>query len=109
MSGAPLNSTNNEAFQVMFPGDSQTISFSGTSAVNSTDFNSKTRVVRLHATEDCFVVFGDSTATATSSNMFLPADQTEYFGIQSNETRIAAIQSSTGGTLYITEGKVIGG
>jgi len=85
---------------VFIPGhaDQTSTSTSGTSAAVSLN---NAYIVRLHATEDCFVKFGDSTVTASASDM--PMDSgIEVFGVPSAATHIAAIQSSTSGTLTVT-------
>lgn len=90
-------------FQAFYPGTSQTVTFNGTSASTATAFTKS--VVRLHATEACFIKIGLGSQTATTSHMFLPADTTEYFGIGPGYV-IAVIEGATGvgGTLYVTEG-----
>lgn len=88
-------------FQAFIPGVSQTVTVSGTSASTSTAFT-KT-LVRLYSTEDCYIKVGFGAQTATSAHMFLPADTIEYIGVAPGFV-IAAIQVTTGGTLYVTEG-----
>ena len=82
--------------------DSQVVTISGTSA-QSAATDGATRAVRLHATTDMFVVFGSNpTAVADGTHMFLPAGQTETFRVEGG-AKIAGIQDSAGGSLYITE------
>jgi len=85
---------------VFIPGiaDQGSIATSGTS--NSVTLNGA-YIVRLHATKDCYVNFGDSTVTASASDMPMDAG-TEVFGVPSNTTYIAAIQNSAAGTLTVT-------
>ena len=82
-------------------GTAQTITTSGTSAATTNAVGSQTYAVRLHTTEDCFITCGAS-PTATTSHTFLAADTTEYFRISPGE-KIAAIQSTTAGTVYVME------
>ena len=88
-------------------GNHQTISFTNTSAACATAFHDDTRWVRLVATKNCHVEFGDS-PTATTSNMYLAPDVPEYFPIANpGSTKVAAIRhqgdSGGNGNLYITE------
>lgn len=57
----------------------QTRTVSGTSAQSSA-FNAKTTVIRVHTDAICSIAIG-SDPTATTSNMRLPADHTEYFAV----------------------------
>lgn len=76
---------------------------SGSTSVSVTNaFGSFIRVVRIHPTEDIFMTLGSTPQTAVSTDMLLPADTTEYFRVSPGEY-IAVIQSSTGGTVYVTE------
>lgn len=67
-------------------------------------------VVRVHPTEDTWLVVGNSTATAISpvttsaltAASFLPADVTEYFWINPGQY-IAVVWDGTKGVLYISE------
>lgn len=81
-------------------GASQTRAFTGTSA-QSAVMGDNTYVVRLTASADCFVAIG-ANPTATTSSTFLPAGVVEYVEIFPGQ-RVAAIQASSAGTLYITE------
>lgn len=65
------------------------------------------RVVRIHATEDTFVLIGTSDSNGTlvataATSIFLPADTTEYFWVSPGRF-IAVLQDSTSGTVYISE------
>lgn len=85
--------------QAMHFGKSQSISFDGTSAQSS---GITSHLVRVVATQDCFLAVG-ANPTASSSGVFLPASAIEYFGVDTDGWKIAVIQSSQAGTLYITE------
>lgn len=58
-------------------------------------------VVRLLATVDCFVAFGDTPTADTTTSMLLPAGVPEYFFLPLGQ-KVAAIQSAEAGSLYIT-------
>jgi len=82
------------------PGASKTLEFSGASAsaaVGNADYTT----VRICATSDCFVEFGVNPLVAANTGMFLPAGVPEYFFLAYG-AKIAAIQASAAGTLYIT-------
>ncbi len=88
-------------FQAIVPGDSHTRSV-GASSAQSAQVGTKTSIVRLFCTVDCFIKIG-ANPTAAATDMFLPGGIIEYYGCNPGD-KVAAIQSSTGGTLYITEG-----
>jgi len=105
MSGIATSSTvpNAQAFQSIIPGVEQHVAYAGTS-VQSSLFQDQTSIVRLYATSDCYVAFGEN-PTASTSSMFLPAGVIEYFGVPpDSEWQLAVIQSSSAGTIYVTEG-----
>lgn len=62
------------------------------SSVQSAGFDSDTRFVRIHTDSVCHVIAGDN-PTATTSNMRMAADQTEYFGVRPGQ-KIAVIQGA---------------
>ena len=83
-----------------YPQVSRTVAYTGT-AGNSAAFAATTRFVRVRATTDCFIAFG-SAVTATTSNHFLAANETQDFGVTPGD-RVSAIRSSVDGTLYMSE------
>jgi len=91
---------NNSPIWALRPRTTHTLSFTGTSQ-QTPAFNKNTIVVRVYANQDCFLEFGLN-PTATSSSMPLPAGVVEYFKVQDAE-KIAAIQISAAGSLYVTE------
>lgn len=100
---------NKQPIQAMAPiddGVSQSnhqISFDA-SAVNSSELDSDTEVLRLYPTQDCHIRFGEeSTIAATTSHMPLPAGQVEYLKKPKGAKYIDAIKASSAGTLNITE------
>lgn len=59
-------------------------------------------LVRVCSDVPCFIDFGTNpTAVADGTDMFLPALTPEYFVINSGD-KVAAIQISSAGNLYIT-------
>lgn len=54
-------------------------------AVTSSAFQATTRQIRVHCDAICSIAFGPtSSVTATTSNMRLAANQTEYFSVNNN-------------------------
>lgn len=49
---------------------------------DSAAFNAKTRVIRVHADAICSIVIGTGNPAATTSNMRLAANSTEYFSVR---------------------------
>ncbi len=86
---------------------SYSITSSTTSKATTDAIGPFIRVVRVHPTEDAFILFGISSssrplvATAATS-IFLPADKTEYFWTSPGRY-IAVIRDSTDGIVYISE------
>lgn len=94
----------NNPIQAMRIGTTQTISITGSSAATANAFSKNTIIVRLVATQPCFVTISTGTPTATTSGLYLPAGIPEYFGVNGYETlKAAALAESASGTLYITE------
>ena len=58
----------------------QVITHTG-SSVQSAGFDAGARFIRVHTDGICHIVVGDN-PTATTSNMRMSADQTEYFGVR---------------------------
>lgn len=90
--------------QAMAPGVTQTLVFSSTSAATTNALSKNTVVVRLIATQPCFVKIATGTPTATTADMYLPAGIPEYFAAEGIYTlKVAALSVGTAGTLYVTE------
>lgn len=87
--------------QAIRPGTVQTVAIGAASAASAA-VGVRTTIVRVAATADCHIVIGaNPTATANDTPLF--AKQPEFFAIVPGE-KIAVIQSSGAGTLFITEG-----
>lgn len=86
----------------IFPGTSQKVAFTGTSA-QSAALGASTSVVEVISTQNCHIKTGeDPTATADGTSMYLPANVMRRIAIVGGH-KIAAIQDSSGGNLFITE------
>ncbi len=91
--GSPIQGT-------LYPRKTTVIAFTGTAAVNTTAFAGS--VVRLIATEDCYVKFGVDTVVAVAATDFLlKANIAEYF--TQKEGYISAVRVTTSGSLFVTE------
>lgn len=88
-------------------GGAHSVSVTGTSARNTTAFNAETRIVSLYATGPVYVKFGDSSVTATSSDHYFPSGVYYDFAVGGGKvghyTHVAALQVTSGCTLYISE------
>lgn len=88
-------------------GGGHAITFSATSDRTQTDFAAGVRVVQLTPTSACFVAFGNASVVATGNDHYMPAGVPQVFSIMSSgfavPTRVAAIQASAPGTLYVSE------
>jgi len=89
-------------------GITQTIAFDGSVGVASR-FGSETYQLRLAASSACCYRVGDGAQTATTADIFLPANAVEYVTVTPGQS-IAAIKAptnglvtATAGTLWITE------
>lgn len=95
--------------QVLRPlsGGAHHITVSGSSARNSSAFNSATRTIEILSDTACYFQTGDSSVTASSSDHYLPADVGRVYAVggdkQTQHTHIAVIQVSAGGTLHVSE------
>ena len=100
--GARKGSNPENTFDVIFQGASQKITTVG-SSVQSTAVGSATTIVRLYATQNTYVEIGSNPTATTASSMYLPLGFVEYFGVTPGH-KIACIQDTDSGTLFITEG-----
>lgn len=69
----------------------QVVAIGGSSA-SSARFGGATRFIRVHTDSVCSILVGAS-PTATTTQMRLSADQTEYFGVQPGD-KIAVITNT---------------
>lgn len=90
------------SWQAIIPGASQVVAFTGSSA-QSVALAAATTLIRVTSNQDCFLAFG-SNPTATNTAFFLPAGAVDYLGVTPG-TKVAALQATAGGNLYLTEAK----
>lgn len=98
------------ALKLKRTGGAHKITVSGTTARNSVAFADTTtgvqnaqKVISLYSTTDCFIRFGDSSIVATTDDHFYPAGLFYDFAVNANDTHVAVIQATAGGTLYASE------
>jgi hypothetical protein len=77
--GVDLNGRNGRTIAEQVPLAEQKIAI-GAGSVQSSAFNAKTRLIRLHADAICSVAFGVNPA-ASATNERMTAGQTEYFTV----------------------------
>lgn len=82
------------------PDIAQSISVSGATARNGDNFTRK--IISIYSTEDIFYKLGAADVEATTADHFLPAGILDYISV-GDAVRLAAIQASSAGTLYISE------
>lgn len=82
-------------------GSTQTAAYTSASASVSSGFATGTQVVRVSATTGCYIKFGSS-PSATTSDAYLKGGEPEYFVVTPGQ-KVAAIRTSTNGTLTVTE------
>lgn len=93
-----------ESFEAIVPksGTSQKLNISA-SSVQGSAFTAGTTLIRLFATNDCYIDTGSNpTALADGTSMFIPGGITEYIGVQPGQ-KLAVIQFSQNGLLFVTE------
>jgi len=88
-------------------GGAHSIAVSASSARNAAAFDEATKVVSVYATVPVYLSFGGSDVTATASDHYYPAGVYYDFAIGSEDTgqftHLAALRSSSDGTVYISE------
>lgn len=91
------------AIPVIYPGISQTVTFSATSA-QSAAVNAQTTIIRVLALGgDCRIVIGVN-PTADSGSTPVMERVPEFFAIRPNEKVAVIREGANNGTLNITEG-----
>ena len=75
----------------------------GTSSAASAAIADNVLFVRVVADQNAYIEFG-SAPTASSSTHYIPANQVEYFKVQTDGTKVAALRAgSTSGNVWISE------
>lgn len=92
---------NGNPIPVALWGTMQAVSFDA-SAQATNAVATTTKVVRLCATEDCYVLFGADPTAAASTSILLPKGVVEYAEITGGH-KVAAIKVATAGILNLVE------
>jgi hypothetical protein len=82
-------------------GTHQSAAYTGTAGTITNAVGSGIQKVRVVVTSAAYVKV-DKSPTATSSDVYMPADVPEYFTVKQGE-KVSAIQVSSSGTLHVTE------
>jgi hypothetical protein len=81
------------------PGTHQKVAYTGTAGTVTNGVSAGVNVVRVVLTTAGYIAIG---ATATTSDIYMPADKPEYFVVTPGQ-KVSAIQASAGGDLHVTE------
>ncbi len=79
----------------------QNVAFTGTAGAIGNAIDAECTLVRVWATQDCFVKSGSS-PTATTSHMPVTAKVATYMVVQGGD-KVSAVRVSASGSLYVTE------
>lgn len=79
----------------------QSVAYTGTAGTIANIVGPYITKVRVVATTAAYIKIGNS-PTATTSDVYMPADSPEYFTITPGQ-KVSAIQVASGGTLHVTE------
>jgi len=79
----------------------QSKAYTGTAGTIDNAVGTQIYKVRVVTTSAAYIKIGDS-PTATTADVYMPADSPEYFTITPGQ-KVSAIQVSAGGTLHVTE------
>lgn len=91
-----------QTFGIPFrPSTHQTVSYTGTAGAISNATGSHTNVIRVVLTSAGYIAIG-AAPTATTSDIYMPANVPEYF-VVSPGVKVSAVQASAGGALHVTE------
>ncbi len=82
-------------------GTHQSVAYTGTAGTIATVVGTQTRQIRVIVTTAAYVKV-DNSPTATSSDVYMPADSAEYFTCTPG-MKVSAIQVASAGTLHVTE------
>lgn len=82
-------------------GITQTIAFDASAAIAKA-FGPETFQLRLVANSACCYRIGDGAQTATTADVYLPANTIEHISVSPGQ-RISAVKAPDAGTLWVTE------
>lgn len=82
-------------------GTHQSVAYTGTAGTIATAISSGISKIRVVTTTAAYIKI-DGSPTATTSDVYRPADVVEYFTVTPG-MKVSAIQVSANGTLHVTE------
>lgn len=85
----------------LMTGTTQNVAYTGTAGTITNGVGASTKLVRVVATTACYIAVGTA-PTATTNDVYLPADKPEIIRIVPGH-KVSAIQAASGGTLIVTE------
>lgn len=102
----PKDLNSEQVAQAIIPGSSQRIAVTNSNA-QSNGFTAGTKLVKLFATVDVWIVFGTNPVAVANdgSSFFLPGGICAHFGVPSTATKLGVIRDSSNGTLHLLEAK----
>jgi hypothetical protein len=80
----------------------QVVTVGAASATHTNPFGAGITIVRICATTACHVRMGNPTATAVTTDMYVPPNVPMFLSVAPGQ-KIAAIQNAAGGFLHVTE------
>jgi len=83
------------------PGTHQKVAFTATAGTITNGVSTYITTIRVVVTAAAYVKIG-SAPTATTSDMYMPANLPEYFTVSPGQ-KVSAVQASAGGDLHVTE------
>lgn len=83
------------------PGATQVVAYTGTAGTITNATAAGIQVIRVVLTTAGHIAIGTS-PTATTSDIYMPANVPEYFVVPAT-VKVSAIQVSSGGNLHVTE------
>ena len=96
-----MGSQINHSVPGVSPGVSQVVAIGGSSAQSSA-VGANTTAVLVCSTVACFVAVGANPTAVANTSMYLPANTPLFVGLAGGQ-KVAVIQASGAGSLYITE------
>ena len=84
----------------LFP---QNVAYTGTAGTVTNAFAPGSNVVRITVTTDAFCEFVTSGDATAATGFFVKANTPTLAAIPAGKTKLSAIQSASGGTMYVTE------
>jgi hypothetical protein len=82
-------------------GTHQSAAYTGTAGTITNAFSLGLKKARVIVTSAAYIKIGVA-PTATTSDVYMPADSAEYFTVMPGE-KVSAVQVTSGGTLHVTE------